>query len=159
MKETFDPIADVLDRIQFARRLYLADLNAMPQEMLAAQCGGKARTGFDVTFELTAMYTGFAQILSTRAGEIPPPSGWVRAPETFCYRDRALSAFDEAISGFLAAFEGYTGNAYSDEHPSPVGAFTPMGMANLVVWHTMYHSGQLNFIQTLCGDDQFHWMP
>jgi hypothetical protein len=30
-------------------------------------------------------------------------------------------------------------------------------MANLVVWHTMYHSGQLNFIQTLWGDDAFHW--
>jgi hypothetical protein len=153
----FDPIEDVCGRIDFARRLYTADLQAMPDQMLRRECGGKARTAYDVTFELTMMYEGFASLLAEGQGAIPAPQGWVRAPEEFKNADGARAAFDGALGRFVAAFRSYRGNAYQDEYQSPVGAFTPIGMANLAVWHTMYHSGQLNFIQTLCGDDSFHW--
>jgi hypothetical protein len=149
----------VTGRIDFARILYLADLRSMPDEMLRKRCGGKARTGYDITYELTGMYGTFADLLTARAGEISGPDGWIKAPAEFQNRDRAMSAFDSALALFLKAFRAYSGDVFSDEYPSPAGPFTPLRMANLAVWHTMYHSGQLNFIQTICGDEQFHWVP
>jgi hypothetical protein len=155
----FDPIADVTERIEFARRLYLADLRAMPAEMLSKQCGGRARTAYDITFELVGMSSLFTELLTAGQGEIPRPDGWITAPPEFQDPQGAMSAFDAAQNRFLGALRGYAGDVLTDEYASPVGAFTPLAMANLMVWHTMYHSGQLNFIQTLCGDDQFHWLP
>lgn len=157
--QTFDPITDVTERIQFARTLYLADLQAMPHEMLARQCGGKARTGYDVTYELAGMYSHFADLLRAGSGSIPGPSGWITAPAEFCNPATATEALASSLDRFTAALQAYPGSACQDQYPSPVGPFTPLGMANLAVWHTMYHSGQLNFIQTLCGDDRFHWVP
>jgi hypothetical protein len=156
--QSFDPIADVIQRIEFAKTLYLADLRSMPHEMLAKQCGGKARTGYDVTFELTGMYSVFADLLKARSGSITGPQGWVTAPPEFCNPEGARDAIAGALDRFVAALQTYEGDVLQDQYPSPVGPFSPLGMANLAVWHTMYHSGQLNFIQTLCGDDQFHWL-
>jgi hypothetical protein len=150
---------DVCSRIAFARTLYVADLRAMPDPMLRKQCGGKARTGYDVTYELVGMYTTFSALLLERQGEIRGPAGWVKSPEEFQNPDIAVSSFEQSLQRFVEVVQSYGDGIHTDAYPSPVGPFTPMGMANLVVWHTMYHSGQLNFIQTLCGDDQFHWIP
>ena len=44
----FNPTGDACERIAFAKLLYMADLRAMPHEVLDKKCGGKARTGYDV---------------------------------------------------------------------------------------------------------------
>jgi hypothetical protein len=83
----------------------------------------------------------------------------VRAPKESYEKDAALTALLSSADGFIGELRGYRGDAVADVFPSPVGPFTPLGMANLAVWHTMYHSGQLNYIQTVLGDEQFHWIP
>lgn len=155
---SFDPIDEVCGRIAFARRTFQADIAALPDERLAEGCGGKSRCAYDFAFELSGMYRGLAALLSAGSGEIPAPQGWLRAPEAFQTRSTATQAFDEALDEFLAALRGYRGDILSDEFASPVGSFTPLAMANLVVWHTMYHSGQINYIQTIDGDEAFHWI-
>lgn len=153
----FDPIEEVCTRIAFARRAFQADLAALPESRLGQTCGGKSRCPYDLVFELSAMYGGLAALLNQGSGEIPGPQGWLRAPETFHSRATATQAFDAALDEFLAAFRDYRGDILADEYASPVGPFTPLAMANLAVWHTMYHSGQLNYIQTIDGDEAFHW--
>lgn len=155
----FDPIADVCQRLEFARRRYLDDLEAMSEEALSSSPGGKARAGCDVTYELAGMYMMFTGLLQSRSGEIIGPSEWVKAPSEFRDKSAVTQLFDDAIIGFSDALRNYSGDAICDEYPSPFGPFTPLGMGNLAVWHTMYHSGQLNYIQTLHGDDEFHWKP
>jgi len=154
----FDPIVDVCARIDFARRLFCADVDAMPEDLLSATSGGASRCGFDLIFELSGMYHTFAGLLSAGDGTISGPKGWVRAPLDFRRKDDALSGLQSAFDAFTNALKSYAGNVLTDEFSSPVGPLTPLAMANLAAWHTMYHSGQLNYIQTIHGDESFHWM-
>ncbi|MBX3119816.1 MAG: hypothetical protein KF784_12170 [Fimbriimonadaceae bacterium] len=156
---TFDPVAEVCGRLEFARKRFLEDLESMPAGMLSKDNGGKSRNPYDLTYELIGMHSMFTNLLQQRKGEIEGPNGWVKAPTEFQNKEKAASAFDDALISFVDALHNYKGDAISDEFESPFGPFTPLGMANLSVWHIMYHSGQLNYIQTLHGDDDFHWRP
>lgn len=157
---TFDPRSDVLERLSFAHNLFSADLRSMDEDSLRSNCGGQSRCGFDFIFEMIGFYETFGGLLANGPSDIEGPGGgWVRAPEEFCVKDSAMSALDAAVDRFRSVIEGYSGDFLKDVFPSPVGPFTPIGMANLAVWHTMYHSGQLNYIQTVRGDVDFHWLP
>lgn len=156
----FEPRSDVLDRLNFALQLFQADVRSMSSESLAATCGGASRCGYDFLFEMIGFFDTFASLLGEGPKDIQGPSGeWVRAPQDFYDKDQALAGLDAASKRFIEAISSYSGDFVADVFPSPVGPFTPLGMANLGVWHTMYHSGQLNYIQTVQGDAAFHWMP
>lgn len=158
--QTFDPRRDVLERLAFARQLFGADVQSMSSDDLAANCGGQSRCGYDFIFEMVGFYETFAGLLQTGPSDIEgPQGGWVRAPKEFCEKNSAVMAINAAADKFAQTIENYSGDFVSDVFPSPVGPFTPLGMANLAVWHTMYHSGQLNYIQTIRGDIDFHWIP
>lgn len=157
---TFDPKTEVISRIQFARQLFSADVNAMSHQQLATNCGGDSRCGYDFIYELCGFFQTFAQLLSDTPGDIQGPSGeWVRAPKDFQDKEGAMNSLGKAADHFEATLQNNKGNFTTDTFDSPVGPFTPLGMANLAVWHMMYHSGQLNYIQTVNGDTAFHWIP
>lgn len=159
-EQTFDPRKDALERISFALQLFSADVRSMTDSQLVANCGGKSRCGFDFVFEMVGFYSTFAGLFKNGPSQIDgPQGGWVKAPQEFCQRESAMNALTEAAGDFSSAIEQYRGDFVADVFPSPVGPFTPLGMANLAVWHTMYHSGQLNYIQTVQGDVDFHWIP
>lgn len=155
----FDPRTEVLERMGFTRHLFGADLRAMSHDDLAANCGGASRSGYDFLYELTGFFTTFAGLLSNGPSDIEgPQGGWVRAPEEFQVKESAIQAMDAAADHFASVIKNYEGDFTTDVFPSPVGPFTPLGMANMAVSHLMYHSGQLNYIQTVRGDTDFHWM-
>jgi len=132
----------------------------MHPEHLSKTGGGESRCGYDFLYEMIGFFSTLGSLLETGPGDISGPDGsWVRAPQEFHHKENALAAFGSAADGFTRALENYSGDFVNDVFPSPVGPFTPLGMANLAVWHTMYHSGQLNYIQTMHGDVAFHWVP
>jgi hypothetical protein len=156
----FDPRKDVIERLAFSRHLFGADIRATPSEILKSTQGGASRCGYDFMFELVGFFETFGKLLSDGPGEIQGPSGaWVRSPAEFQQKEQAFAALDKAAENFVGSLQGYQGDFVNDVFESPVGPFTPLGMGNLAVWHVMYHSGQLNYIQTIHGDDGFHWMP
>lgn len=158
--QPFDARNEVLERLAFARQLFGADIKSMSHDDLAAACGGQSRCGYDLMFEMVGFYETFAGLLKSGPADIEgPQGGWVRAPNEFCDKNSAVDAMNTAAEMFTQAIESYAGDFVSDVFPSPVGPFTPIGMANLAIWHTMYHSGQLNYIQTIRGDVDFHWIP
>ncbi len=156
---SFDPCEDVIQRISFARQLFGADVQAMSPELLSATHGGETRCGYDFMYELVGFFDSFGKLLAQGPTSIEGPSGWVRAPKEFHDKESAIRALDAKADSFVGILQNYSGDFIADEFPSPVGPFTPLGMANLAVWHMMYHSGQLNYIQTIHGDAGFHWMP
>ncbi|HAY14075.1 MAG TPA: hypothetical protein PLB31_08750 [Fimbriimonadaceae bacterium] len=155
----FDPRTEVLERLGFTRHLFGADIKAMSHEDLSANCGGASRCGYDFLYELVGFFSLFAGLLTSGPSAIDGPQGeWVRAPQEFMDKDSAMKSLNEAADHFSAAIQNYKGDLFNDVFPSPVGPFTPLSMANLAVSHLMYHSGQLNYIQTVRGDVAFHWM-
>jgi hypothetical protein len=156
----FDPRHNVIERIAFARRLFGADVHAMPHAMLAATCGGASRCGYDLIFELVGFFDTFGKLLSDGPSEVQGPSGgWARCGAEFQNKESSMAELDRAAGSFVKALEEYKGDFVRDEFPSPVGSFTPLGLGQLAVSHLMYHSGQLNYIQTIHGDEGFHWIP
>lgn len=158
--QSFDPRTDVLERLAFAQQLFRADIRSMSTADLATTCGGQSRCGYDFIFEMVGFYETLAGLLNNGPSDIEgPQGGWVQAPKEFCDLAPAVAKLNAAADGFTEAIRSYQGDFVKDVFPSPVGPFTPLGMANLAIWHTMYHSGQLNYIQTINGDVDFHWIP
>jgi|GEM_PF-1900997 len=156
----FDPRHDVVERLAFARQLFTADVMSMTHDQLLSTHGGVSRNGYDFLYELVGFFDTFAGLMSKSNREIEgPQGGWVKAPSEFCDRESACVAMSAAADRFVSALQNYNGDYIRDSYDSPVGPFTPLSMANLAVWHLMYHSGQLNYIQTIDGDADFHWIP
>ena len=136
--------------------LYTADLNAMPEEMLGFT-SGKARSGFDFTSEVISVNK--LVIGATKGVAFPTerPEGWQRAPEASKSKEAIIGEFTASIEAVLKALREAPAERLEEIVETPLGAMPVARLAAIVPGHLMYHSGQLNYIQTLHGDDEFHW--
>jgi hypothetical protein len=148
---------DVSKRFKSASSLFSIDLNSMPEEMLRKAHGGKARTGLDVAFEVAAINDMAARAIEGLPAQGEMPKGWVRAPEGFD-KAAATQAFDNSVARVNKALSSASPDIWSSTAQMPFGPIPMSGLLNLLAAHTMYHSGQLNFMQTLDGDEIWHWM-
>jgi len=148
---------DTITKLKTLRRLFEADVAALSTEQLAATHGGASRSGFDLVYEIAGFQTEVAAILLGQNGKLEPPQGWVRAPKEFCTKEAASAQLAKSFDALIGAVENYQGDFFNDKFPSPLGDLSVNDWAGFVGSHAMYHSGQLNYIQTINGDDQFHW--
>lgn len=161
MSETMlanNPKADIAGRLEMGRDLLLKDIAAMPDSMLSASPGGKARTGFDLIFELAVVNSMVAGTIRGDSSELTPPDGWITAPADFCTKGQAVEALSGSVDELLQALDGLPDAGLSADVDSPLGKMPVGRVLGIMAGHMMYHSGQLNYIQTLNGDDAFHWM-
>ena len=73
---------------------------------------------------------------------------------------RERMGFDEAaLARWMAAtVEGYSPEAMEAPLTTDEGVTTRAERCRFMTLHGWYHLGQLNFVQTLLGDDAWHWM-
>lgn len=147
----------LVKRISDAASCFTADLNAMPAESLDKSHGGKARTAYDLTYEVV----GLNRVVAARAKGLDFPfddsEGWVRAPEAYKNKANAIEDFESSVADLNEALSQVTQERLDAPVDTPFGAI-PLGrLAEIVPRHIMYHSGQLNYIQTWLGDEEFHW--
>lgn len=143
--------------IKMAGGVFAKDLEAMSPEMLSASPGGQARTGYDIAYEITEGNRAFVERV---AGTFTPRerSGrWMTCPTEQCKKEEIVADFRasvDAVTSLLASLEP----ADLDRIVAgPMGETAIGRLAAFLPMHMMYHSGQLNYIQTLFGDDAFHW--
>ena len=93
-------------------------------------------------------------------GENPSPwpeEGWIKAPEDFCSKEVVVDGFVKSSEKAMAMADAFS----SDEMEAPLkteeSETTRAERCRFMTLHLWYHSGQLNFIQTLLGDDAWHW--
>ncbi len=136
--------------------LFLNDLNVLPEEAFTRDWGGKARRVVDLVHEVNMVNDDIAR---TVRGEpiIEWPEGWITAPPEMNSKAAAIAAFETSSQALLAAFEAVP----ADRLLEPVECDGEMTdryeRSRFATLHLWYHLGQLNFMQTLLGDDQFHW--
>lgn len=147
----------LIQRINNSASCFTADLNAMPEDSLDRSPGGKARTAFDLTFEVVELN----RIVAGRArGEQTPfddSEGWTRAPESYKNKATAIADFEDSVQQLVDALAHASDEALAASVETPFGDVTLARLAEIVPRHIMYHSGQLNYIQTWLGDEVFHW--
>lgn len=148
----------LIGQIEMTSKLFASDIRAMPHETLAANLGGKSRTGYDVVFEVAWLNQAIADQAQGKPFDFEEPKGWMKAPAEFCAHENALTKFENSVADLKQALSTADQATLDKVVQSPMGPTPVLDIAGIVPGHIMYHSGQLNFIQTVQGDDAFHWM-
>lgn len=133
------------------------DLAALPEDVFAKSMGGKARTVADIIFEINMVNDHIRMVI---VGEKPfdwPDGGWITAPADFQSKDTVLAGLLASRDRFLDGLEAIPDDKFDDPIMSDEKETTRAERCRFVALHNWYHSGQLNFIQTLLGDDNWNW--
>ncbi|MFM9874278.1 MAG: DinB family protein [Fimbriimonadaceae bacterium] len=143
--------------VKSAFNLMSKDLHALPEEAFTKKFGGVSRSVADIIFEVNMVNDHIG--LTIRGEDLFdwPETGWIIAPEGFDTKAVVIQAFEESSKRILDTIarmsEGdIMGTVLSDGEET-----TRFERFRFIALHTWYHSGQLNFMQTLMGDSEFHW--
>ena len=148
--------AIALGSLKSAFRVFIQDLEALPQDAFDKCLGGKARTVADIVYEVNLVNDDIARNM---AGEASAewPEGWIKAPEGARARQAVIDSFVASSSRVLSQVEAYTNEDMDTKVVTEHGETDRSERCRFMALHVWYHSGQLNFIQTLLGDDDWHW--
>ena len=152
MKAT-NPYAEML-RGEFS--LFMKDLQALPEEAYTHRFGPKTRTVADIVHEVNLVND---HVGLTIRGEplFDWPDGYIFAPEGLDTKVAVIKAFRQSSERILETAEGFSPEQLEETILSDGRGTTRAERCRFMALHTSYHSGQLNFIQTLLGDDAWHW--
>lgn len=140
-----------------AFNLLFMDLDALPEEAFNQSFGEKTRTVADVVYE--TILVNERERLSIRGEEAFewPDDGWVKAPADFRTKDAVTAGLKACSEKVMGTIEGFTPEQLVEKITTDGGETTRFGRCQFMALHMWYHSGQLNYIQTLRGDDAWHW--
>ena len=144
-------------KLEFAKKAYAGDLRAMNEEQLIKSSGGSSRTPADFTYEIVTINK---RISKRMRGEDPGEfkfDGWVKAPTEFQNKDTIVAQLEESMAEIIEAFANVPEEEMFRKIETPSGETSPMDLAGFAVDHMTYHDAQLNYIQTLNGDEEMHW--
>ncbi len=138
--------------------LFIKDLESIEDGKESQTWGGATRSAIAIAAECVA----FIQ-QSTATLDQPQiaftKEGYEQADAEITSREIAIKRLREENDQFIQKVNGFTDEQMNEVINTPWGSPTKRGQfAALVAGHTFYHDGQLNYIQTLAGDDQMHWM-
>jgi len=143
--------------LKSACKLILQDLQALPEEAFDKSFGTKTRTVADIVYEVNLVNDHIGMVIR---GETPfdwPEDGWIKAPENFRSKDVVVDAFEKSSKRIVETVEAFSPEEIEETIQTEDGEKTRFERCRFMALHMWYHSGQLNFIQTLLGDDGWHW--
>ena len=140
-----------------AARFIRVDLAALPEEAFTKKFGDKSRTVADLIYETILVNDHVGMVIR---GEEPfawPDQQWITAPKDFQTKQQVTEGFEKSIAKTLETIENFTREQLEETIQTDEGETTRFERCQFMALHMWYHSGQLNFIQTMLGDDVFHW--
>jgi len=137
--------------------LFTKDLNALPESVFDRKLGGTARTVADIVYEVNLVNDHVG--LTIRGEELFPwpDGGWITAPEHLRTKDVVLESFRDSSAKIIATARGFSEAELDESVVTEQGEKTRRERIRFLTLHLWYHCGQLNFIQTLLGDGEWHW--
>ena len=143
-------------RMQYSR--LLKDLQALPEETHSRSHAGCARTPLYMVAECAWVNNWIAGFLQTGNSDRLSQEEQDARFNSVDTTEKAISLLEESVATLTAAYEALDPDTLGDISDKPFGRPMPkFAPASLPVNHLMYHDGQLNYIQTLLGDDKVHW--
>lgn len=145
-------------RLQDSCDDYVADLDALSGDQLNTSPGGAARIAYDYTYEVAFINR---RVAARMRGDSPPPmpnQKWITAPDEFKVKGHAMDEIKGSVDDVLTSWSALTPDELDREIELPNGSKTsPIDLMFLAIFHTGYHDAQLNYLQSLLGDDEVHW--
>lgn len=132
-----------------------ADINAIPDEKWSETFGGCSKSAADATKDSVVLLHWAADTIKLGAG-----ASFEGLPAIDCTtKASAATALAHAGTVFNTALTEASDETLNKVATPPWQMDAPIYMlAQIAVSHVWYHDGQLNYIQTLLGDDKMHWM-
>ncbi len=146
-----------VDSLKGAFKIFLKDLEAIPEDAYDKSFGPKCRTVADIVYEVNMVNDHVGMVIRGEKAFEWPDEGWIKAPEDFRKKDVVIKAFQDSSAKQVATAEGLTQAQMEEPFKTGERETTRFERFRFMTLHTWYHSGQLNFIQTLLGDDAWHW--
>ena len=140
-----------------ACEVLLQDLEALPEDAFTRRFGGKSRTAADIIHEINLVNDHIAAKMRGEEGAPLQQEGWIVAPPELSSKGAVVDAFRASSANLTRTAESFTEAQMEEPMPTETGETTRFDRCRFLAVHMMYHSGQLNFIQTLLGDDEWHW--
>ena len=144
-------------QLESARDRYIKDFDAIDEPALGQSPGGVARSPFDFTYEVSFVNKRIAKRLRGEVPEVVDMTGWMRAPEEFRSKGVAIAEFKASTDEVITAWKAIPEGELTKKIELPGGDSSPFNMATLCLGHVTYHDAQLNYLQSLTGDDEMHW--
>jgi len=140
-----------------ACKMLLQDLEAIPDEVFSRSFGPKVRTIADIIYEVNMVNDHVG--LTIRGEELFDwPEGWIKAPEGFASKETVIEAFKKSSERIIATAESFSSEQMEETISDGEGGTTNrFERCRFMALHLWYHSGQMNYIQTIIGDDGWHW--
>lgn len=134
------------------------NLAAMPADRQDWSAGRPGRTALEVVRECATTNHFLAQLLTQRGmpgagGGAPVPPGECATPE------QVLELLRAGRDALVAAVSAFPDEHLQDTVTLPFGGGMTLSFAQVMFksyWHMTYHEGQVNYIQTLYGDTDWH---
>ena len=145
-----------LGSVTRALRFFQQDLENLPPEVFEKSLGGKARTAADIAYEVRLTNERLCRDLQ-RLESSESPNAWTVAPEEFRTKEAAIASFQSSADQVVALIERLSVEEMEEVVPGVLGDASRADHCRAMTVHLFYHSGQLNFIQTLLGDSEIHW--
>jgi hypothetical protein len=82
----------------------------------------------------------------------------VRVPEEYTGKEQLLEMLNASLDRMAEGIAAASDEQLAEPSGPEEGAWPRSEFCRLAGVHLWYHSGQINYIQTMLGDDQWHWM-
>lgn len=145
-----------LNSVTRVYRFFTQDLENLPAEVFEKSLGGKARTAADIAYEVRLTNERLSRDLLGQPST-DHPSGWAIAPEDLRSKEATVASFRTSCEQVVQIIEGMSPEEMEEIVPGVLGDASRADHCRSMTVHLWYHSGQLNFIQTLLGDSDIHW--
>lgn len=137
-------------------RFFLQDLENLPADVFDKSLGCKARTVTDIAYEVRLTNERLCRDLQVQPSA-EQPNAWVIAPEDIRTKEATIRSFQTSCEQVLQLIEQMSLEEMEEVVPGVLGEASRADHCRSMTVHLWYHSGQLNFIQTLLGDSEIHW--
>lgn len=135
----------------------MQDLEALPETAFAHNFGGKSRRVLDLVYEVILVNDHIGMVIRNEPPFDWPDVTWITAPETFNSKEVCISAFKKSSESIVETAKSFSEEQLTETIKAEHGETNRTERLRFMALHLWYHSGQLNFIQTLLGDDAWHW--
>lgn len=137
--------------------IFKQDLEALPESAFAQKFGEKTRTVADIVYEVNLVNDHIGMTIRGEEPFIWPDGPWIVAPDGLTSKSDVLASFEKSSSRIIETANGYSSADLAVSVTTEHGETNRAERLRFMTVHLWYHSGQLNFIQTLLGDDGWHW--
>lgn len=155
---TIDGVTNLNNWLQGLTGMYTADINAIPDDKLDWSPGGCARSAKSITTEVVGMCKYAAALCRGEEPQMTEDS-LAEAVGNLDTKAKMVEAFSAACQDLSASLTSASPDVLNKVVTPPWQMDAPVYMiAQIMVSHIWYHDGQLNYIQSLLGDEKVHWM-